>query len=71
MTTTNRLNSHSVKSDSVLISTRGLVKEYRIGRQKIRAISDASLDTHESEFVAIVGANDHSAHWQYAPQPNS
>lgn len=40
-----------------IISTRELTKEYRIGKQKVRAINNVSLDIHAGEFIAIVGAS--------------
>lgn len=41
----------------VLISVHSLVKEYKVGRQKVRALSEASLDIRKGEFVAVVGAS--------------
>lgn len=40
-------------SDHVIISIHNLTKEYKIGRQKVQALSDVSFDIHEGEFVAI------------------
>lgn len=36
---------------------QNLVKEYKVGRQKIRALNGVSLDINVGEFVAIVGAS--------------
>lgn len=41
----------------VVISVRDLVKEYKIGKQRVKAVGGVSLDIHEGEFVAIVGAS--------------
>lgn len=50
---------NTVESDKAptTIAVRGLVKEYKIGRQKIHAVNDVTLDIHSGEFVAIVGAS--------------
>lgn len=47
----------NVATTPVILSARNLVKEYQVGRQKIRALDDASLDISTGEFVAIVGAS--------------
>ena len=41
----------------VILSTRNLVKEYKVGRQKIHALNGVSLDIYAGELVAIVGAS--------------
>ena len=41
----------------VILSTRSLVKEYKVGRQKIHALNGVSLDIYAGELVAIVGAS--------------
>lgn len=46
-----------VKAPSVAISVRDLVKEYKVGKQKVRALNGASLDINTGELVAIVGAS--------------
>lgn len=48
-------NPHS--SDAVVISVKNLEKSYKIGRQKVNAINNVSLDIHKGEFVAITGAS--------------
>jgi len=40
-----------------LIEARSLVKTYRMGDQVVQALSDASLDIADGEFVAIMGAS--------------
>ncbi len=40
-----------------ILSTRDLVKTYKVGRQKIQALSGISIDIRAGEFVAIVGAS--------------
>jgi ABC-type lipoprotein export system ATPase subunit len=40
-----------------IISARELVKEYKIGKQKVRAVNGVSLDIHAGEFVVIMGAS--------------
>ena len=47
-----------LKSDSpVVIEVSNVIKEYKVGRQKVRAINGVSLMIHEGEFVALVGAS--------------
>lgn len=38
-----------------LISMRNIVKEYRVGETRLRALDNVSLDIEQGEFVAIVG----------------
>lgn len=40
-----------------VISVRDVVKEYKIGRQKVRALTGVTLDIYPGEMVAIVGAS--------------
>ncbi len=40
-----------------LIETRRLVKTYGIGEHVVHALDDVSVDIHQGEFVAIVGAS--------------
>lgn len=46
-----------VESTTVKLSVRNLTKEYKKGKQKIRALNGISLDIRVGEFVAIVGAS--------------
>lgn len=39
----------------VLIRTENLVKQYKVGKQKVSALQDVSLEIHEGEFVAFTG----------------
>ena len=39
----------------ILYSIESLTKEYKVGRQKIRALNGVSLDIHEGEFIALTG----------------
>src|SRR5690606_20333502 len=41
----------------VLVSVKNLTKTYKVGRQKINALSGVSLDIHEGEFVALTGTS--------------
>ena len=41
----------------VIITVDHLVKQYKVGGQKIRAVNDVSLKIYKGEFVAIVGAS--------------
>jgi len=45
------------KVSRAIISIDHLSKHYRVGKQKIQAVNDASLEIQEGEFVAIVGAS--------------
>lgn len=38
-----------------LISMRNIVKEYRVGETRLKALDNVSLDIEQGEFVAIVG----------------
>lgn len=38
-----------------LISMRNIVKEYRVGETRLRALDNVSLDIEQGEFVAVVG----------------
>ncbi|MCI6007650.1 ABC transporter ATP-binding protein [Oscillospiraceae bacterium LCP25S3_E10] len=38
-----------------LISMRNIVKEYKVGETRLRALDNVSLDIEQGEFVAIVG----------------
>lgn len=42
---------------TALIHTRDLVKEYTMGSTVVRALDGVSLDVHEGEFVAVMGAS--------------
>lgn len=42
---------------SVVIRVENLVKEYKVGKQKILAVNGVSLDIRKGEFVALVGAS--------------
>lgn len=42
-------------SGTVLYSIDSLVKEYKVGRQKISALNGVSLDVREGEFIALTG----------------
>lgn len=48
-----------VESDEtpIIISISDLIKEYKVGRQKVHAVNSVSLDICYGEFVAIVGAS--------------
>ncbi|NCU37985.1 ABC transporter ATP-binding protein [Candidatus Saccharibacteria bacterium] len=44
-------------SRTVVIAVQNLIKEYRVGRQKVYAINDVSLEIYKGEFVALTGAS--------------
>lgn len=44
-------------TSSKIISVHNLTKDYRVGRQKVQAVKEISLDIYKGEFVAIVGAS--------------
>jgi ABC-type antimicrobial peptide transport system, ATPase component len=39
----------------VLVKTENLSKTYKIGRQRVEALKDVSIEIHEGEFVAFTG----------------
>jgi len=41
----------------VIIQAKNLKKQYKVGRQKVDALKDASVTIHEGEFVALTGAS--------------
>lgn len=41
----------------VIIEAKNLKKQYKVGRQKVDALKDASVTIHEGEFVALTGAS--------------
>lgn len=41
----------------VIIQAKNLKKQYKVGRQKVDALHDASVTIHEGEFVALTGAS--------------
>lgn len=45
------------KTGQTIVAVENLTKRYNIGRQKIRAVNDVSLEIKEGEFVAIVGSS--------------
>lgn len=47
----------NLDSRPVVIEASNVIKEYKVGRQKVRAINGVSLMIHEGEFVALVGAS--------------
>lgn len=57
ITSISPINTAAANKPIVAISIRELIKEYRVGKQKIHAVNGASLDIHNGEFVALVGAS--------------
>lgn len=41
----------------VVIEAKNLKKQYKVGRQKVDALRDASVTIHEGEFVALTGSS--------------
>lgn len=52
-----RTSESYADNSPVIISIHDLVKEYKIGGQKIRAVNGVSLDIRKGEFIALVGAS--------------
>ncbi len=52
-----QINTPTTNNRRAIISTDHLSKHYKVGKQKIQAVNDVSLDIYEGEFVAIVGAS--------------
>jgi putative ABC transport system ATP-binding protein len=44
-----------VLENNIIISVRGVTKEYDLGEQKIKALDDVSLDIHNGELITIQG----------------
>ncbi len=40
-------------NSQVIVSVKDVVKEYKVGRQKVHALNGVTFDIHEGEFVAI------------------
>ncbi len=57
MQNTENTPSPATDTPPAIITVQELVKEYQIGRQKIHALHDVSLDVRQGEFVALVGAS--------------
>ena len=45
------------ESKDVIIKATNVVKEYKIGKQKIRAVDSVSLEVNKGEFIALVGVS--------------
>lgn len=45
------------ESKAVIIKATNVVKEYKIGKQKIRAVDSVSLEVSKGEFIALVGVS--------------
>lgn len=41
----------------IIINATDVVKEYKVGKQKIKAVDGVSVEIHKGEFVALVGAS--------------
>lgn len=46
-----------IPTGPVLLSAHNLVKEYKLGKQRLKVLNDVSLTIHEGEFIAITGAS--------------
>lgn len=57
MLDTETISSPATDAPTVAISIQELIKEYKIGKQKIHALRGVSLDVRQGEFVALVGAS--------------
>lgn len=57
MLDTETISSPTTDAPTVAISIQELIKEYKIGKQKIHALRGVSLDVRQGEFVALVGAS--------------
>ena len=57
MLDTETISSPATDAPTVAISIQELIKEYKIGKQKIHALRGVSLDVCQGEFVALVGAS--------------
>lgn len=53
----NKTNTQRPNSSQLLIEVQSLQKQYKIGRQKINALNDVSLEVGGGEFLAITGSS--------------
>lgn len=44
-------------SNPVIINATDVAKEYKVGKQKIKAVDGVSVEIHKGEFVALVGSS--------------
>lgn len=55
MQDTENISSPATDAPTIAITVQELVKEYKIGKQKVHALRGVSLDIRQGEFVALVG----------------
>lgn len=53
----NKNKSTRPHSDSVVVEVADLVKNYKLGKQKVEALKGISLKIYEGEFVALTGSS--------------
>ena len=55
----NRQPAHPKRelSDEIVISVENLKKSYKVGRTRIAALNDVSLEVHKGEFLVLTGAS--------------
>lgn len=54
---TARRRSASIPLGSLLVSLKNVKKTYKVGRQRITALNDVSLEIRQGEFIALTGAS--------------
>lgn len=56
-----QLDSHAKnparQSSEIIVSVKNIKKSYKIGKHKVEAVNDVSLDIHKGEFIALTGAS--------------
>lgn len=55
--TTKKTSSAPKPEGEPIISVQHVYKRYKVGRQRIEALKDVSLDVYKGEFIAITGAS--------------
>lgn len=57
--TTRRIESRppTALTTPVIVKVVDVAKQYKVGRQKVQALTGVSLEIHEGEFVALTGAS--------------
>lgn len=50
-------NPDKMPTTPVILSVQNIVKEYKLGKQRLKVLNGISFDIHEAEIIAITGAS--------------